>query len=35
MKGNDVEFIQRTLDGDESAFIALVKKYQILKIITL
>ena len=28
MKGNDVELIQRTLDGDESAFTTLVKKYQ-------
>ena len=28
MKGNDVALIQRTLDGDESAFTALVKKYQ-------
>ena len=28
MKGNDVALIQRTLDGDESAFTVLVKKYQ-------
>ena len=28
MKGNDVALIQRTLDGDESAFTTLVKKYQ-------
>ena len=28
MKENDVALIQRTLDGDESAFTALVKKYQ-------
>ena len=28
MKKNDVELIQRTLDGDQSAFTALVEKYQ-------
>ena len=28
MKENDVALIQRTLEGDESAFTTLVKKYQ-------
>ena len=28
MKENDIDLIQRTLDGDEGAFTALVKKYQ-------
>ena len=28
MKKKDAELIQRTLDGDQSAFTALVKKYQ-------
>ncbi len=28
MKENDIDLIQRTLDGDESAFTALVNKYQ-------
>ena len=28
MKNNDAQLIQRVLDGDETAFSALVKKYQ-------